>query len=150
MERFYKIYKNTINMLRNRKYVVPEENILTYEEILKKTKPELTIIAENINDHSDKISVFFLDDDKIGVKHVRSYYEELSSNNIKNGILIVKEDITSFAKNEILNYNTKGINIEIYIDKYLVFDITTHVLVPKHELLDDVSKNEVFKKYHVK
>lgn len=164
----YKVYKTTLNMLYNRGYDVPLDTegpesrviVMPFDKFSAIEKDNLTIIMSlrpdcKIN-RFPKIIVFFPDDnEKLGVRLIRAYYEKMVSLNINKAILIVKENITSFAKNEILSYiNTvepeKSIYIETFLESSLIFDPTTHELVPKHELLSEEEKKKFLGDYKIK
>ncbi len=151
----YRIYKNTLNMLYNRGYEKIEP--IPYETFEKMSKEKLTIIANLRPDYTlgrwPKIIVFFHEGtEKLGVKLVRNYYEKMLSQDINKAILIVKENVTSFAKSEINSFVSQEnpVFIEIFLENSLVFDITTHELVPKHELISETEKKALFEKYKIK
>lgn len=158
-ELLYKVYSTTISMLKKRGYNVP--NLIKKEEFNYTNRDNLIVTAELNKDiyikykelpENSKIIVFFPDDEKIGVRHIRQYYDRMIELEIFRAILVVRESITSFAKNEILSFanSDNPVNMEVFLDTYLMFDITEHELVPKHELLTDDEKNEVLVKHGIK
>ncbi len=142
-------------MLYNRGYKRPEE-APNAPVPGSPTGSEFYIVTETRPDYTlrpfSKIIVFFTDDDKIGVKLIRSYYDQMIEMGISKGIIIVKDNITSFAKNEISSFVNKEIPvyIEIFLENTLMFDITEHELVPKHELISVHEKETLFNKYNIK
>jgi DNA-directed RNA polymerase I, II, and III subunit RPABC1 len=144
----YNVYKTVISMLSKRGYE-SESEILTEEKINKMSKEQMTLIASK---DSEKIIVFFSEEEKLGVKPVRNYYEKMISLDINNAILVVKENITSFAKGEILSFSRleEPVFIEIFLEKELMFDITEHELQPKFRLLQEKERQEFLNKMCIK
>lgn len=148
MDKFYKVYNTVLNMLKNRGYEsVPE---IDYNTFINMKRPDLTIITKTKPDAIIKqgpIIVFFPEEEKVGIKTIKTYYEEMIEQDIKRGIIVVKSCVTSFAKNEI---GRNDIYLETFEEDSLIFDITTHELVPKHILLTQEEKVDILKKYKAK
>ncbi len=135
----YKVYKTISSMLQKRglcKIDIPD-----YETFKNIPKNKLHINIPN------KILVYFPDEEKIGVKTIRICLNEMVENNIKRSIIIVKDNITPFAKYEI--DSLVDYHIEIFKESELINDITEHELVPKHEKISEEEKNMIFKKYNI-
>lgn len=49
----------------------------------------------------DQIFVFFPDDEKVGVKPIRSYSEKMQEEDVKKAIIVIKGGITPFARSAI-------------------------------------------------
>ena len=49
----------------------------------------------------DQIFVFFPDDEKVGVKPIRSYSEKMQEEDVKRAIIVIKGGITPFARSAI-------------------------------------------------
>ena len=145
---FFKIRKTLLEMLVDRKYKVPPE-------LLNITFDEFNVMIEN-----DNIDIYVNDG-------VRSVYVYININNKKsfgkkelieqvsrietehedvNNIIIVLNKInnTTFDK-EIRTIKYK--NVEYFMSNRLKFNITKNNLVPKHILLTEKEKLEIFKKY---
>ena len=67
-------------------------------------------------------------------------------NNIKNFLIVTRDKINN------LNFKSiKNINIQFFIIKELLFNITKHILVPKHEVIRDSSEiNDLVSKHNLK
>ena len=151
---FYRSYKTIIDMLYNRGY--EKYPLMSYEEFKDKSRSELAIktkLRQNYKIHRDPVNVYFPDEEKVGVKPIRTYKNEMSEENVKNAIIIVIDGVTSFARCEILGMSrdlAEPINIEIFSETEMIFDITTHELNPKFELLTITEKTEILEKYSIK
>lgn len=158
-----RVYKTVINMLKKRGFTDFESGIIENVENIDLTfsKEQLTIIASKDNEDIDneeyentteKIIVFFSEEDKLGVKSLKNYYNKMTNLYIINAIIVVKENATSFAKNDILEVSRSEnpLYIEIFLENQLVFDITEHVLQPKFRKLSKKEKNEFLQKMDIK
>jgi len=158
-----RVYKTVINMLKKRGFTDFESGIIENVENIDLTfsKEQLTIIASKDNEDIDneeyentteKIIVFFSEEDKLGVKSLKNYYNKMTNLDIINAIIVVKENATSFAKNDILEVSRSEnpLYIEIFLENQLVFDITEHVLQPKFRKLSKKEKNEFLQKMDIK
>lgn len=146
----------TINkLLYNRGYNKSPLHNISFEEFCKYERTDLTIRTTSRFNNKGPIFVFFPEEEKgvkVGVKPIRIYKNEMTEANVKNAIIIVKNGITSIAKNAILSdlKENDPFIIEVFTESELLVDITEHILVPKHELLNETEKNELLKFYNIK
>jgi len=94
------------------------------------------------------LKVFFLQGTKIGIKNINNIIETLQTKEIKDAIVVYTGNISSFAK-QLLEENSETFNIELFHEDELVFNITHHNLVPKHEIVDDSVKKEIMKNFKI-
>jgi DNA-directed RNA polymerases I, II, and III subunit RPABC1 len=148
----YNAYKTVCNMLYNRGHVKLEVD--PFELFLKKSKAELTINSICRDDYpikTEPVNVYFPEEDKVGVKPIRLYLNDMNEHEIKHAILVIKDCITPFARSEIEKIQRENLVIvEVFTEKELLFDITEHELVPKHELLCDAEKEQLLKDFSLK
>lgn len=149
MDELYIIYKNVLTLLINRGY--KSVTCMDYETFSKLSKSKIIITTSKINDENDKIIVFFLEEDKLGIKNLKAYHDEMLANKIYHGILIIKESISITAKNVVNSMLTDEIPVylEIFLENELIFDIVTHTLVPKHEKLSKEEEQILLKRYKI-
>ncbi|CAN0545507.1 unnamed protein product, partial [Ectocarpus sp. 8 AP-2014] len=81
----------------------------------------------------DQIFVFFPDDEKVGVKPIRSYSEKMLEEEVKRAIIVIKGGITPFARSAIQELCAQR-EVEDFKDAELMLDITEHTLVPEHQV----------------
>lgn len=62
-------------------------------------RPPLLVLQ--VDDPMDQIFVFFPDDEKVGVKPIRSYSEKMLEEEVKRAIIVIKGGITPFARSAI-------------------------------------------------
>ena len=74
----------------------------------------------------------------------------MKEQNVSKAIIIIKSDITSFAKQAIREMAQRGYRVEIFKDAELLVDITEHKLVPEHVVLTESQKKELLARYRLK
>lgn len=124
-----KVIQTIMEMLDDRKYKVLDSS----------ESDTITAIHTVTN---EEIKVFFIFDDKVGVKHINVIIEQINN---KKCIIVFKNNMTYFAKQALEEYK----NIEIFDSDSLKFNITHHHLVPKHELVDKKVKEQLLQKYRI-
>jgi DNA-directed RNA polymerase I, II, and III subunit RPABC1 len=146
---FRKVFYNTLDMLNDRKY-----DISSYKhnnKIKKFTDEELIEMYEsenfnlNLKNKNDKVLVFFFFE-KVGINEIKSLFEFITNENVNHIILISENILTTYAKKE-LNTLFTNIKVEFFLNKNLIYNVTKHVLVPKHELLTENEKEQFLLKF---
>jgi DNA-directed RNA polymerase I, II, and III subunit RPABC1 len=156
---FYRVYQTVNKILYNRGYNRPKNHDISFEDFCKLDREALTIKTESRPDYKiqrGSIYVFFPNDAKVGVKPIRVYKTKMVEDKINKAIVVVKDGVTPFAKNEIVagsRVNTENlvpIFIETFTEAELIIDITEHELVPEHELLTASEKKELLDEFSLK
>lgn len=128
------------NMLIARNYNVSENFIDDIDE---------KFLTSKVDDPDNKLYVFFPNTTtKVGVSTIRNYVKDMQDNQVIRAIIVVKDAITAFAKQVFVDANP--LIIECFKENELYIDKLNHVLVPKHELIDEESKKELLKNYKIK
>ena len=156
VSRVYRVRKTCFKMLAKRGYIVADENLEQSTDSFRNTfgdspsRESLTILLEKADDNTDQIFVFFPEDDKVGVKPIKTYCERMKAENVFKAIIVVKTNLTAFAKQAIREVSQRGYRIEYFRDAELLVDITEHRLVPTHSVLTDTQKQELLNRYRLK
>jgi DNA-directed RNA polymerase I, II, and III subunit RPABC1 len=155
MMNLYRVRKTCFKMLSSRKYIVPAEELELSpadfsEQFSGASRESMTILSEKEDDSTDQIFVFFPEDEKVGVKPIKTYCERMKAQDVKRAIIVVKVNLTPFAKQAIREMAPRGYRVEYFRDSELLVDITEHKLVPKHVLLTDEEKKELLERYRLK
>lgn len=100
------------------------------------------------NDSSEKVLVYFVYDIKVSVKKMKTIKDIIDedTNTYKCLILVYKSSITTFAK-QFISTDVNDLNVQVFSENELSFNITKHELVPKHEVLTPIQKKAVMTKY---
>ncbi|KAG8378329.1 hypothetical protein BUALT_Bualt08G0126100 [Buddleja alternifolia] len=152
--RLYRIRRTVMEMLKDRGYLVTEEEIKMsmstfIEKLGDNMKREDLVISRNLcNDSSDQIYVFF-PDEKVGVQTMKTYITRMKEEGVHRAILVVQQKLTSSAQACISEVSTK-FHLEVFQEAELLINISKHVLVPKHQLLTPQEKKSLLEGYTVK
>lgn len=146
----FKIRKTVLEMLSDRKFIIPDIENITFEQF-------------NIKCDNKNIDIF-IDDTVIDKKVYIHFHNEpkgFSKNDLKNIIqkitndyedeninliLILKDKENSAITKELTKEIYK--NVEIFLKKNLLFNITHHNYVPKHIILTTDEEKELLDKYN--
>lgn len=88
--------------------------------------------------------------DKVGVKPIKTYCQRMKEQNVMRAIIVVKVNLTPFAKTAIKELSQRAYRVEYFRDAELLIDITEHRLVPEHVVLSAQEKHELLKRYGLK
>ena len=151
----YRVRKTVMEMLVDRGYIVPLSKINQSFDEFKESISDgnFTMSVQKDNDEglleSNRIVVFFPNEEKIANEHINNYIKKLYDQNIFHCILIVKGKMTPSAEKAIREHEST-MNFEVFHEKELYINITRHEYVPKHIILSDNEKKELLKRYKVK
>ena len=146
----YKVRQTILEMINDRGYYVPEIEKISFEEfVIKYNNKNLDIYINDINNNK-KIYVYFHNEVKNYSKNdlkniMQKLINEYQDSNI-NLILILREKENSAISKELTKDSYK--NIEIFLKKNMIFNITKNEYVPKHILLNNEEEKELLEKYN--
>lgn len=154
--KMYRVRKTCFKMLHSRGYIVPETEMnMTTQDFRSRfgdvpSREALTILVEKTDDSAEQLFVFFPEDEKVGVKPIKTYCERMKGESVLRAIIVVKINLTPFAKQAIREMTQRGYKVEYFRDAELLVDITEHKLVPEHSLLSSQQKQELLSRYRLK
>jgi len=133
------VFENTLKMLEDRSYTI-DKTLYKIDEMLE---TQFIIIPNYIDDKN--MAIYFLKT-KIGIKDIKYFLTEMEkeTTHIHKIIFIVKYDMSNQGKKEL---TASRFDIEIFNISELVFNVATHMLVPKHILLSDEQCEQVISKF---
>ena len=149
IKKTYKIRQTVLEMLNDRGYIIPEVENITFEEFtLKNNNRNIDIY---INDGiKNNVYVYFHNDVKnFGKSDLKSIIQKINSqyNDESIGIiLLLRDKENSAVSKELLKEQYK--NVEIFLRKNMMFNITHHILVSKHIVLNKEEEKELLEKYN--
>lgn len=155
LTRLYRIRKTSLEMLNDRGYIVNSEELhMTKEEFQARfgdepRRDDMTLLNPKQDDPTEQIFVFYPEDQKVGVKTIKTFAERMRSEGVSRAMMVTIADITPFAKQCLLEMRDK-FYIESFVEKELLINITKHVLVPDHRLMTKEEKKQLLERYKVK
>ncbi|KAJ9167841.1 hypothetical protein P3X46_019433 [Hevea brasiliensis] len=155
IKRLFRIRKTVMQMLKDRGYFVGDFEInMTREQFISKfgenmKREDLVINKSKRTDASDQIYVFFPEEQKVGVKTMKTYTNRMKSENVFRAILVVQQNLTPFARTCISEIAAK-FQLEVFQEAELLVNIKEHVLVPEHQVLTSEEKKTLLERYTVK
>jgi DNA-directed RNA polymerases I, II, and III subunit RPABC1 len=146
---FFKVRTTILEMLKDRNYPVNDNDFNlpfdAFSAMFSENKQDLVY-----DNGKNKVYVhFYIESKNFGKKelnNILSFVSEKYNDDNINIIIILEDKPTSTIQKEL----EENENIEIFFAKKLMFNITKHVLVPKHKLLNEKEVNEVLDKYQCK
>ena len=153
--KLFRVYRTIANMLDKRGYMVPKDlRDLTPVDFKEKfgehpSRENLTILVEKADEDTNQLFVFFPEDERLGVKPIKTYLDRMRAENVLNAIIVLRVDITPYAK-QALQEMSDQFRIEHFREAELLVDITKHQLVPKHQVLTPNEKSALLKRYRLK
>ncbi|KAM0909628.1 hypothetical protein ACQ4PT_014691 [Festuca glaucescens] len=155
------IRRTVMCMLRDRGYLVVEHELsmnrrdferkygesVHREDMLinkcKKNDPQRPVVL------MASIYVFFPNDEKVGMKHIKKYVEMMNAEKVSRALLVVQQNLTPFAKNFLQELEPK-IHLEVFQDAEMLINIKEHVLIPEHQVLTNEEKKTLLARYTLK
>mmetsp|Transcript_108391 Transcript_108391/g.169482 ORF Transcript_108391/g.169482 Transcript_108391/m.169482 type:complete len:213 (+) Transcript_108391:84-722(+) len=158
--KLWRVRRTVFEMLRDRGYIVADQNMNETREQFKEKWDEVRaeglgrekflILVQKKADPSVQLIVFFPEEQKrVGVKPIRMLAEKMDEKNIKEAILVVKQPLTPLAKTAI-NEASARMRVEVFFENELIVNITQHELVPTHVPLTDEEKTQLLNRYKMK
>ncbi|XP_038899844.1 DNA-directed RNA polymerases II and IV subunit 5A-like [Benincasa hispida] len=153
--RLFRVRKTLFQMLMDRSYFVGDFDIdMTREQFKHKygesmKREDIVINKAKRNDSTDQIYVFFPEEQKVGMKTIRTYADRMRSENVFRAIVVVQHSLTPFARTGINEASSK-LHFEVFQEAELLVNIKDHVLVPEHQLLTNEEKKTLLERYTVK
>ena len=148
---FFKVRQTTIEMLKDRKYNVSQEDeFMPFSDFVNRFEENrINIIAPHSKNENRIAYVYFLLDtptmSKKDLDRIKTFIDEEYPEKEMNVISIVQEKLTPQISKELQLDEFK--NYEMFLAKQLMFNITKHVLVPQHILLEEDEVKEVLNRF---
>ena len=154
--KLFRIRKTVCKMLNARGYLVAQAELdrdkdsFTEEFGEDPRRDALTLQFDLREDPTQHIFVFFPDEEKVGVKTIKEYAKRMKDESVFRAIIVVQQSLTPFAKQSLLECQAQKFFIEQFQETELLVNITDHVLVPEHIMLNDEHKKTLLDRYKVK
>lgn len=148
----FKARRTLCNHLEERGYDVSLYDKFNLNDIsVLQEKDELNMEVKNEDGHT--IRVIFSLHKTLRVKNITELIEDEYASSLKDNddlIFIVKDDMNQTMKDYIKNlYYSERRFVTLFYLPVLQFNILEHSFVPKHIVLSDDQKNNVYKQYNI-
>ncbi|XP_045158399.1 DNA-directed RNA polymerases I, II, and III subunit RPABC1 [Mercenaria mercenaria] len=158
--KLWKIRKTIMQLCHDRGYLVTQDELdQTLDEFKgqfgdkpserKPARSDLIVLVAHNDDPTDQMFVFFPEDEKVGIKTIKTYCERMQQENITRAIIIVQVGMTPSAKQALVDMAPKYI-LEQFLESELLINITEHMLVPEHVVMTAEEKQELLERYKLK
>ncbi|VDN98297.1 unnamed protein product [Rodentolepis nana] len=130
-----------------------DQSLEDYRESLGESGPPkgLLVVVNHEEDPSDTLYVFLPDEDRVNMKTIRSYVDQMQQEQCTKAILILRDaGLTPAAKSAIAELLSNKITMECFYENELMVNITEHKLVPEHIVLTAEEKQELLDTYRLK
>lgn len=146
----YKVRQTLLEMIEDRGYFVPDIEKITFEQfVIKYDNKNLDLYIKN--DENSKIFYIHFHNEsknfsKNDLKNIMQKIISTYGDETINIILLLKEKENSAISKELSKDMYK--NVEIFLKKNMIFNVTKHIYVPKHILLNKEEELELLEKYN--
>jgi len=146
----YKVRQTLLEMIEDRGYFIPDIEKITFEQfVIKYDNKNLDIYIKN--DENNKIFYIHFHNEsknfsKNDLKNIMQKIISTYGDETINLILLLKEKENSAISKELSKDMYK--NVEIFLKKNMIFNVTKHIYVPKHILLNKEEELELLEKYN--
>lgn len=146
----YKVRETILEMIGDRGYNIPESEKISFEQFIIKYNNKNFDIYIDDEIKNKKFYVHFHNEiknfSKGDLKNIMQKIVNQYNDPDINLILLIKDKENSAITKELTKEIYK--NVEIFLRKNMMFNITHHVFVPKHKLLTSDEEKEVLEKYN--
>ena len=158
ISQLWRIRRTCAQMLRDRNYLVSSDDLdMKIEEFSEKfadvgisgIRDRMSFTCGKKDDPTDMITVFYPEEAKVGVKVLKEYCLKMDSEKIRRGLVVAQQGLTPFAKQTLQELSDKYL-LEQFQEEELLVNITEHVLVPKHIVLNSEEKTALLARYKLK
>ncbi|KAL7053599.1 hypothetical protein AAHC03_026978 [Spirometra sp. Aus1] len=114
------------------------------------SRKDLLMVVNHEEDPADMLYVFFPEEEKVNMKTIRAYVDQMQQDHTYKAILVLQDrGLTPAAKTAIAELSYKY-TLECFFENELMVNITEHELVPQHVVLTQEEKKELLDRYRLK
>uniref|UniRef100_A0A0X3NQH0 DNA-directed RNA polymerases I, II, and III subunit RPABC1 n=1 Tax=Schistocephalus solidus TaxID=70667 RepID=A0A0X3NQH0_SCHSO len=154
--KLWRIKKTILKMCRDRGYLVMQKELdQTLDEFKESvgdppSRKDLLMVVNHEEDPADMLYVFFPEEEKVNMKTIRAYVDQMQQDHTYKAILVLQDrGLTPAAKTAIAELSYKY-TLECFFENELMVNITEHELVPQHIVLTQEEKKELLDRYRLK
>lgn len=158
LSKLWRVRKTVMQLCHDRGYLVTQDELdETLDEFknLFKIKPssdkplrsKMTMLFFH-GSTNEKMYVHFPPEKTLRKSHMVSYCQDMQKEDIFKAIFIVQEALTPVAKRALADFASL-FSLEVFWESELLVNIMDHELVPKHIVLSNTEKEDLFAKYNL-
>ncbi|KAJ1899898.1 DNA-directed RNA polymerases II 24 kDa polypeptide (RNA polymerase II subunit 5) [Kickxella alabastrina] len=157
ISRMWRVYRTVHQMCKDRNYLVAASELdrslddfrAQFAPSGKVDRTRMTFIVQKKLDPSIQMFVFFPDDESVGIKPIKEYFQRMTKESVLNGIVVYRKKMTSSA-DKLMSHVTGKFRLEKFEEANLLVNITEHELVPQHKVMSDEQKRDILARYRLK
>jgi DNA-directed RNA polymerases I, II, and III subunit RPABC1 len=98
---------------------------------------------------NNSMKIIYYMNSKFKVQDLRKYIHPIDNENIQEILLVFREKINNFNAKNIEEFD--NMHLQVFLIKELLFNVSKHNLVPKHEVIRDQDEiNKLIQKFNLK
>lgn len=140
MNTFSTVFDKTVEMLKDRHYVLPKSFKTINNPFCEPYNGILYVKKPYKNNKYKKVMLHF-SLEKFGIQDLRKKIQQLIVLQIDHIIFIIDNKFTSQSLRELQQY--QSLQHEIFYFSEMMFNPTKHIFVPKHEILTDAEAKQM-------
>lgn len=147
IDSFIRTQNTVFQLLKDRRYVVEDTKKLSVEEIenFMEDNEDITMTFQKRN--GSKILIMWHLTDNVGISVIQDCCQRIQDEHADAAILVKIGKLTPAANAALSTEVTK--NVQVFDIDELLNNVTTHSLVPKHEILPVEEQDKLLKIYKV-
>lgn len=130
-----------------KKLLKDEDREDTHKQALIFDGLEIEEKRKHIRDDHKHVCAFFITSPKFNIENLKEVKSDMDTRGIQHGIIVYKDSITPCANNTVGTYS--DIQIELFREEDLQFNVTKHRLQPKFNLLSRDECLDLKKQYNI-
>ncbi|KAK9716376.1 hypothetical protein RND81_06G229000 [Saponaria officinalis] len=142
--KMHRVYTTVMEMLNDRGYLVSDLT-MTKEHFIESYDDNFSshFCVTKRADDTDQILVLFTA--VLSTQTVRETKSQMEREGVHTVIFVVRRHMTSIART--MCESSAKVHFEIFMETELLFNVTKHKMVPKHQLLTEDEKKSLLLKY---
>jgi len=155
IDRLWMAWNNVMIMMRNRKYEIGDDFIMTREKFIEWTGEDLRDVRDTLyyvcgesSIPTERVVAIFWKE-TLGTADLQSVAESMQTDNIVHAIIVHKNKITPHAAANLRLLKVQDITIETFNEIELQYNIIDHEDVPQHIICSIKTKNKIMTAYAI-
>ena len=155
-ERLWKAWITVLEMLKDRKCDVSPDDFMSFEDFEEwvgdsdyDASESRKIMYYTIPKSNTRGGIAVFWKELLGTSDVQEMAETMADEDLKHAIVIHNNKVTPYAKTALRSLRVQKINIEVFTENELQYNITRHEDVPQHIICSAETKKKVFDAYSI-